>query len=197
MSRWEIAVAVALGAVVLLVGFVLGELRLAGGVVLALVLGHLATKSVAVLMRSQWDPQSWHPEAVGLIERTIFVGSIVAALPEGIVAWLVLKVAAGLGSASRPEYNRLLIGTGLSLVFGVAGGIFAVPAWHQGARVPDAVLWLVPIGLWALVWARARWAYPREPFAEWVVGPRKALGDWWAARKGPPGGGTRAGSPTL
>jgi hypothetical protein len=70
---------------------------------------------------------------IGFIERTLYVGSILAGKPEFIGIWLVLKVAGrfwkdekvlkddGTEVPSRAIFQVFLIGSGLSIIYAVIG----------------------------------------------------------------------------
>lgn len=82
-------------------------------------------------------------ELLGLLEASIYATAWIMGQEVFIPVWLGLKVSHHWGKLevqeTRPIFNRWLIGTGISLVFGVAGGEFVKEAgtgnW-LGAVVP-------------------------------------------------------------
>jgi len=66
-------------------------------------------------------------QAVGVIERFLYTTAILIGEPTLIAVWLVFKVAPQWGrwrqfDKGRRIYNIFLIGSGLSLIFGIIGG---------------------------------------------------------------------------
>ena len=116
------------------------------GYVYAIVLGHWVIQRVS---NTIWDSNPLSkkirltgntPQFVGFLERGLYVASFQVQRPEFIAAWLVLKAAGnwkgwegsinsqkdienytGAQSIGRYIYNAFLIGTGLSLAYGVVG----------------------------------------------------------------------------
>jgi hypothetical protein len=75
-------------------------------------------------------PYRWTSSLVGIIERIIYTSSLVFGAKEFIAVWLAIKIAVqwkrwedtkDLGKA-RASFHIFLIGTGLSLMYGVVGG---------------------------------------------------------------------------
>jgi hypothetical protein len=158
----------------------------------ALFAGHAATSwAVGAMRRAERGTQNprlpAHHGALGFVERTIYVGAVVAGKPEYAAAWLVIKAATNLGASRavdrtrvRSTFNRWLAGSGLSLVFGAAGGGLAALAapWELAASEwPTGrflVALLAPIALAGLI----RFAYNTSPrlrglrrWARWLRGP--------------------------
>ena len=114
------------------------------GFAFAVVVGHFAIKAAARQMWLAIDlnpdapplrPSPWQPEAVGLIERTLFTGAILTGNAGFVAVWLGLKTVGqwrswGEGQEStttkrivsgREVYNNFLLGTGLSIGFAATG----------------------------------------------------------------------------
>lgn len=98
-------------------------------------------------IRSEDEPHRWRAKVLGILERSMYFVSWLVGFPEFIGLWLVFK-AADRWSRMRSAYDvdeefqsikesrqakinayigneRFLIGSGLSIVYGVMGGIFA------------------------------------------------------------------------
>ena len=139
------------------------------GLIYATVVGHLLIRPVtdnswarlvsAKLIEANERDQSSHPAMVGYLERTLFALSWIAGRPELGAAWLVLKAAASWHrwTAERAVFNVFLIGTGLSVLIGYAGGVVASEATvGQWADViAAAALPLILAGLFR--YADSRW----------------------------------------
>jgi hypothetical protein len=132
------------------------------GYFFSVLVGHCLTKFALIQMRTAApgmgrspDTPVPHTGAVGLVERTIYTSAFVLGHPEFAAVWLAFKTASVLGSerdapAFRSRFNRYLVGAGLSLVFGVAGGLFAASANSSDLT---ANLWpmVIALALWALI----------------------------------------------
>jgi len=94
----------------------------------SLFLGQIAAARVVRPLYDLVGVDRHHPSAkvLGLVERTIYTTSTYIGRPEFVGAWLVLKVAGQWGKWSENEgrawFNAFLIGTGISLIYGVVGG---------------------------------------------------------------------------
>jgi len=106
--------------------------------------------------------------AVGHVERTIYTGAFLLGHPEFTAVWLAFKTL-GRGRTDRSAFNLWLVGSGLSLSFGVAGGVLA-------ATPPGGEWWVngwpivVSVGLSLLIAI----SYSRP----------QALQDWLQGRSG-------------
>lgn len=115
-----------------------GDLGSIVGLAYALFAGHILTRPVSRRAWGRVDPsrrdrpqatghQDLHPAIVGYLERLAVAGAWMLGRPELAGAWLVLKAAAvwRTWEDDRGVFNVFLIGTGTSVVFGVAGGLIA------------------------------------------------------------------------
>jgi hypothetical protein len=117
------------------------------------------------------------PAVLGIVERVLFFGTILAGASEFVGIWLALKVAGGWEAWSkgreipfpdgnheptkitltgRHEFNTFLIGSGVSVLFAFVGTLI-VKWWHSA----PAAAWGVSVGAVAgsgilLAWAKFR-----------------------------------------
>jgi hypothetical protein len=109
------------------------------------------------------------PNMVGVVERSLYTTSYLLRKAEFIGAWLVLKVAGAwrgwnkgyAGVEGRAMYQTTLIGTGLSLAYGVMGALLV--RWLSdglaGAATTAATsLLALHLGIWW--WAKAAFPPP-------------------------------------
>jgi hypothetical protein len=90
-----------------------------------------AWSSLGEIPKDEKDmPYRWTSSLIGMMDRVIYTTSILFMAKEFIAVWLALKVAVqwkrwgdekNLGKA-RASFHIFLIGTGLSLMYGVLGG---------------------------------------------------------------------------
>ena len=123
---------------------------------------------IAPVVEGLWKPhrksedaaklRSYHGEIVGVLERALYTASWELGKPEFVAVWLALKVAATLGPlvwqkledrdiSLLATYNIPLIGSGLSLAYGVAGGL-CIQKWLMADW---RAVFYMPFALWALV----------------------------------------------
>jgi hypothetical protein len=95
-------------------------------------------------------PYAWTPVGIGIIEAVLYPVSLLMNRPEFIAIWLAAKVAGqfelspeGNQIPARTRYNIFLIGSGLSILFGVVSAFVA--RWLSDG------LWLKAIALGVLV----------------------------------------------
>ena len=64
----------------------------------------------------------------GMMERALYTGALITGLPGLVYMWLGIKVAVRWRrwASEKPAYNSFLIGTALSLAFGVIGAYIAL-----------------------------------------------------------------------
>jgi len=77
------------------------------------------------LTRGQHRPGWWMPKVVGLVERALYVGSLIAGAPQFIGFWLALKVA-GQWYAWKDgikEGDRVLSGHSIFSIFLIGNGV--------------------------------------------------------------------------
>jgi len=94
------------------------------------------------------DRRNKSAKILGLVERTIYTASTYLGSPEFVGAWLVLKVAGQWGKWSEKEgrawFNAFLVGTGISLMYGVVGGYLiswiAQHDWSKALTVPLSLI---------------------------------------------------------
>jgi hypothetical protein len=106
---------------------------------------------------------------VGVVERGLYTTSYLLGRAEFIGAWLLLKVAGAwrgwneghAGVEGRAMYQTTLIGTGLSLAYGVMGALL-VPWLRHGfagtATTAATSLLALHFGIWW--WAKAAFPPP-------------------------------------
>lgn len=101
----------------------------------AILAGHLATTLTAAALR-YWVIERRSPEGpsdepttpglVGALERAYYVYALYLGLPAAIPVWLALKAVGRWQAGERAHFNTFLIGTAISLLFGLIGaGIVA------------------------------------------------------------------------
>ena len=90
-----------------------------------------------------WVRNQWQTITLGIIERVLYLTSILVGRPEFIAVWLTLKTV----YKSWPElkdypvrktYNNFLIGNGLSIFYAFAGA--GIIQWATGSILPHASL---------------------------------------------------------
>ena len=103
-----------------------------GGLLVALIVGNLVCRgALALLERGGGDGDdrpTGYPGAgrlIGLLERAIAFGCIVAGAPGGIAALLVVKTAARFGETRNDHRfaEQFIVGTLVSLAFAVVAGV--------------------------------------------------------------------------
>jgi hypothetical protein len=104
--------------------------QIVAGFLVAFGAGHVLTYLVMGAMPLPADQEGKGPSyngPLGVVERTIYAGAVVTHHPEFVAVWLALKVAKDIREQAhrRAAFNRWLTGSGLSLIFGVAGGYLA------------------------------------------------------------------------
>jgi len=79
-------------------------------------------------------PRAILTPVLGIVERGLYTGALLMGAPEWIAVWLALKVAVAWRrweGEKRGSYNLFLIGSALSVMFGVIG------AWIALGRLPS------------------------------------------------------------
>jgi hypothetical protein len=77
-------------------------------------------------------PQLWAAQQVGIIERFLYTSSILFAGSELIAVWVGIKALSqwkrwdGETHAGRANFNLYLVGSGLSLLYGILGAQIAI-----------------------------------------------------------------------
>jgi len=123
---------------------------------------------------------AWHPRFIGVIERALYTFSWLVGKPEFAGLWLALKVAGRWshwdasdgkcqGQASgRERFNVFLLGNGLSLAFGIVGGI-TIPWlnshmwWHAAAATTAGAALAAAVWYAAASGARGEVLRPAKP----------------------------------
>ncbi len=91
-------------------------------------------------------PYRWTSSMAGMVDRIIFTSSLLFHAKEFIAIWLAFKIAVqwkrwddkkDLGKA-RASFHIFLIGTGLSLMYGVVGGLLV--KWLNHADYMPAIV---------------------------------------------------------
>ncbi len=105
-----------------------------------------------------WVRNFWQTTTVGVIERVLYLTSIVVCKPEFIAIWLTLKTVYVSWnkeeSSSRRTYNTFLIGNGLEILYAFAGA--GIIQGATGSILPDASLLStilhknIPLGLFSI-----------------------------------------------
>jgi len=95
-------------------------------------------------------------ELLGLVEATIYTTAWVVGKDLFIPVWLALKVSTHWGKSdvkeTRPIFNRWLIGTGVSLAFGVSAGMFIQDATEHRWWAALGPVIAVGVGTLLLIW---------------------------------------------
>ncbi|MCX7598323.1 MAG: hypothetical protein N2512_05585 [Armatimonadetes bacterium] len=76
-------------------------------------------------------PWGWHTQVLGVLERALYTSAWLVGQPAFIVAWLAFKAAGQWkrwgedegGIPGRVQYNIFLVCSGLSVAYGVLGGL--------------------------------------------------------------------------
>lgn len=114
----------------------------------SIIVGHLVIKSVLDTYYTGHEEgrqkQKWRAAVVGFVERTLYLGSILANKPEFIAIWLAFKIAGqwdrwktdyyadpkkrplledSPGDTARAVWGGYAIGNGLSIAFAFTGGV--------------------------------------------------------------------------
>jgi len=85
-------------------------------------------------------PYRWTSSMAGIVDRIIYTSSLLFSAKEFIAVWLAFKIAVqwkrwedkdDVGKA-RASFHIFLIGTGLSLMYGVVGGL--IIEWLKNAK---------------------------------------------------------------
>jgi hypothetical protein len=95
--------------------------------------GHLCVSWFVRTAHQSYDREPARPQqrtaaTVGHLERALFTSAWLLGNAEFVIGgWFVLKAASVLRRDETDQlvYNTFLVGTGLSLIFGVAGGLLA------------------------------------------------------------------------
>ncbi|MCH7999150.1 MAG: hypothetical protein IIA91_06695 [Chloroflexi bacterium] len=66
-------------------------------------------------------PEPVTPALVGAIERAFYVYALYVGFPEAIAVWMALKAVGRWQTKERAQFNAFLIGSAVSLAFGVLG----------------------------------------------------------------------------
>jgi len=117
------------------------------------------------------------PVAVGVVERVLYTTSFVIDKPEFIGAWLVLKVAGSWGGwtvgyagvEGRAMYQTFLIGTGISVAYGLVGA--AIIKWTGtglGYRACVAAVCLVVLHALLYWWVRRTFRRVGPRHVKWL-----------------------------
>ncbi len=97
----------------------------------------------------------WEVSMVGIIERCLYLTSILVGKPEFIIAWLGIKTVVWSLSdkdvlsssykyrSFKRKYNNFLAGNGISILYAFAG--FGIIQWSTGSFLPSATLENFPI----------------------------------------------------
>ena len=101
----------------------------------------------------------WQVIIVGIIERFLYLTSIMVGKPEFIAAWLAIKtVYTGLSErdvSGKRIYNNFLVGNGISILYAFAG--VGIIQWVTGSFLPSETSKKLPIlnQSISLAWASA------------------------------------------
>ena len=78
----------------------------------------------------------------GIVERAVYTSSIVLGRPEGVAVWLAFKAIQRVRVGEQGDYRHIpgtaiyLTGTGLSVAFGVVGGLIIIGKWTLSPSAP-------------------------------------------------------------
>lgn len=115
------------------------------------IVAHFLIKMNVMALWKTVDPDSYQDSGwvtlstiQGIVERVLYTSAMLAAQPAFIALWVALKVASQWESwKNKPGYNAFLVGTGLSILFGVSGAVIIAPnsnaAW-QAIAAPIALV---------------------------------------------------------
>lgn len=91
---------------------------------------------------------------LGCIERFLYTTSWLVGLPEFIGLWLLIK-SVGAWKRDKQGYNVFLIGNGLSISYGVVGGVFITcPGYYSLIRIVIYPIFLVLLTIFFLQWLK-------------------------------------------
>jgi len=86
-----------------------------------------------------WFLSQWQVSIVGIIERFLYLTSILVLKPEFIALWLTIKTVylslSEKNVSGRRIYNNFLIGNGLSIFYAFAGA--GIIQWATGPILPN------------------------------------------------------------
>jgi hypothetical protein len=115
---------------------------------------------------SQWH--RWMPTTVGAVELALYTAAANLGRFEWIAVWLGIKTVAGWTRwnkedaadkhPSRTYFNCFLIGSGLSVAFGVAGGCLPKLAAISPLVALGAMTGLVSFTVFLILWLTFYWA---------------------------------------
>lgn len=132
------------------------------GFLVSVIVGHFAIRFAA---REMWlavdldpdaqplRPSPWQPEALGLVERSLFTAAILTGFEAFVAVWIALKTAAqwtswgvdhegmrtGRTVTGREVYVNFMLGTGLSVAF-AATGAYVTLLLRDDRATPAALL---------------------------------------------------------
>jgi len=116
-------------------------------------------------------PYRWTSSLSGIIDRVIYTSSLLFSAKEFIAVWLAIKVAVqrkrwednkDLGKA-RASFHIFVIGTGLSLLYGLVGGVMV--GWLKDAEyIPATTLpvMLILLNLYFILVAKIEMAKSKK-----------------------------------
>ncbi len=128
------------------------------GYLYSVLIGHLlvlsfsrnAWAALGEMPKNEVDmPYRWTSSLSGITDRVIYTSSLLFSAKEFIAVWLAIKVAAqwkrwedtkDLGKA-RASFHIFVIGTGLSLLYGIVGGVMV--GWLKDANYIPATIFPV------------------------------------------------------
>ena len=114
-------------------GYVFLSWKTAVGYLISILIGHIIIRPIMEKIfrtanLTQHLESHWMAGWVGVFERAIYTTAILISGKEIIAGWLALKAIAELKSPGREliGYYTFLMGNGMSLVFGIGGGLIAL-----------------------------------------------------------------------
>ena len=146
------------------------------GYIFSIFVGHLlvwrfsrkAWSALGEIPKDEIDmPYRWTSSLAGMVDRMIFTSSLLIPAKEFIAVWLAFKIAVqwkrwedkdDLGKA-RASFHIFLIGTGLSLMYGVIGAL--IIKWLTNAEYIPAIVFpimLILINLYFITVAEIKGA---------------------------------------
>lgn len=136
------------------------------GATYTLLIGGLVIAHLMLRLRGKRVGEVWHTAEAGFVEKAIYFIAFSISQPIFAGAWVALKVAARWEKwGTQPGlFNTFAIGTGLSLLFAVAGSqaaaMVAKRDWEAVNWPVVASIGIAPLLLAGLVWLIAEGPQP-------------------------------------
>lgn len=108
------------------------------------------------------DGSEWQGTLMGIVERILYVSSLLLGYGEFIFAWLIIKMAGGWkiwtdSKHGRPLFSVSLIGSGLSILYTLVGYLIIMMILKQHIYVLIVAYSLIVLNILLGVWLRLYW----------------------------------------